>query len=62
MYAELEIIKDGARSAEIIEVGAAPTLTELCAVAADLCRRYGWDRVRVGVGSLWSGWIDNNKN
>lgn len=58
MDVELEIrTREGGRATEYVEVGRGATLTEVVKVARGLLEKCGWERVRVGVGELWSGWI-----
>lgn len=57
---ELEIVKyNGERYTSVIYVDDAASLTEIRKVAVDLlgiCKL--WKQVRVGVGNLWSNWIN----
>lgn len=45
---------------QVIEVEARATLSQVLDVASELLRRCGWQKVRVGVGSVWSNWIQLN--
>lgn len=57
---ELEICKGACTMRQVIEVDARATLSQLLDVASELLRRCGWQKVRVGVGSVWSNWIQLN--
>ena len=57
---ELEICKGACTLRQVIEVDARATLSQLLDIARELLRRYGWQKVRVGVGSIWSNWIQLN--
>lgn len=54
---ELEICKGACTSRQVIEVDARATLSQLLDTARELLRKCGWQKVRVGVGSVWSNWI-----
>jgi len=54
---KLEICKGACTSRQVIEVDARATLSQLLDVARELLRKCGWQKVRVGVGSVWSNWI-----
>lgn len=54
---ELEICKGACTSRQVIEVDARATLSQLLDVVRELLRKCGWQKVRVGVGSVWSNWI-----
>lgn len=54
---ELEICKGACTLRQVIEVDARATLSQLLDIARELLRRYGWQKVRVGVGSVWLNWI-----
>lgn len=54
---ELEIYKGACTMRQVIEVDARATLSQLLDVARELLRSCGWQKVRVGVGSVWSNWI-----
>ena len=57
---ELEICKGACTMRQVIEVDARATLSQVLDVASELLRRCGWQKVRVGVGSVWSNWIQLN--
>ncbi len=42
---------------QVVEVDARTTLSQLLDAARELLRKCGWQKVRVGVGSVWSNWI-----
>ena len=46
----------------MIEIDVRTTLSQMIDVARQLLRDCGWQKVRVGVGSIWSNWITNNQN
>ena len=54
---ELEICRGACTMRQVVEVDARATLSQLLDVARELLRRCGWQKVRVGVGSVWSNWI-----
>ena len=54
---ELEICKGACTARRVVEVDARATLSQLLDVARELLRKCGWQKVRVGVGSVWSNWI-----
>jgi len=54
---ELEICKGACTLRQVIEVDARATLSQLLDAARELLRKCGWQKVRVGVGSVWSNWI-----
>lgn len=54
---ELEICKGACMLRQVIYVDARATLSQLLDVARELLRSCGWQKVRVGVGSVWSNWI-----
>ena len=56
--AELEICKGACTMRQVVEVDAMATLSQLLDVARELLRKCGWQKVRVGVGSVWSNWIN----
>ena len=54
---EFEICKDSCIVREVMHVDVNATLSQLIDIARELLRSCGWQKVRVGVGSIWSGWI-----
>lgn len=54
---ELEICRGACTMRQVVEVDAKATLSHLLDVARELLRKCGWQKVRVGVGSVWSNWI-----
>ena len=54
---ELEICKGACTMRQVIEVDARATLSQLLDVARELLHKCGWQKVRVGVGSVWSNWV-----
>jgi hypothetical protein len=54
---ELEICKGACTMRQVVEVDARTTLSQLLDAARELLRKCGWQKVRVGVGSVWSNWI-----
>ena len=54
---ELEICKGACTARRVVEVDARATLSQLLDVARELLCKCGWQKVRVGVGSVWSNWI-----
>ena len=58
MDVELEIVnRRGVLTRNTIEVAAGTTLTEMTKAAMQLVGICRWQRVRVGVGDMWSRWI-----
>ena len=58
MDVELDIVnRRGVLTRNTIEVGAGTTLTEIKEAAMQLMGICQWQRVRVGVGDMWSRWI-----
>ena len=54
---ELEICRGACTMRQVVEVDAMATLSQLLDAARELLRKCGWQKVRVGVGSVWSNWI-----
>lgn len=54
---ELEICRGTCTMRQVVEVDATATLSQLLDAARELLRKCGWQKVRVGVGSVWSNWI-----
>ncbi len=54
---ELEICRGACTMRQVVEVDARATLSQLLDAARELLRKCGWQKVRVGVGSVWSNWI-----
>ena len=63
MDVELEIVnRRGVLTRNTIEVAAGTTLTEMTKAAMQLVEICQWQRVRVGVGDMWSRWISAADN
>ena len=58
---ELEICKGACTVRQVIEIDVRTTLSQMIDVARQLLHDCGWQKVRVGVGSIWSNWITNNQ-
>ena len=54
---EFEICRGACTMRQVVDVDARATLSQLLDVARELLRKCGWQKVRVGVGSVWSNWI-----